>query len=176
MVTQFSDRGALGHTTLASLVPIKDIYPVGRLDKDSEGLLLLTDDGALQHRLSHPKFDHEKTYWAQVEGIPTEDALGELRQGVRVEDYVSKPAQVRRLEHVDVPARIPPIRYRAAIPDSWIEIKLTEGRNRQVRKMCAAVGFPVLRLIRVAIGPITLGTLKAGEWRRLTRAECDRIL
>jgi 23S rRNA pseudouridine2457 synthase len=155
-------------------VPIKNVYPAGRLDKDSEGLLLLTDDGRLQQRVSHPKFEHEKTYWAQVEGIPTEVALDALRQGVRVEDYVTRPAIVRSLA-VDVPARVPPIRYRAAIPDSWIEIKLTEGRNRQVRRMCAAVGFPVLRLIRVAIGKIEIGNLKPGEWRPLTDAERKSI-
>ena len=171
VVAQFSDRKELGHSTLASLIPIPGVYPVGRLDKDSEGLLLLTDDGAWQHRVSHPKFEHEKTYWVQVEGVPTEAALESLRKGVRVQDYVSKPAQVRRLDAVDVAPRDPPVRYRAAIPDSWIEIVLHEGRNRQVRRMCAAVGFPVLRLIRVAIGPVGLGNLQPGEWRRLTGSE-----
>jgi 23S rRNA pseudouridine2457 synthase len=167
VVTQFS-----GENGLSTFVSMKGIYPVGRLDKDSEGLLLLTDDGPLQHRLSHPKFEHQKTYWAQVEGVPTEAALASLRNGVRVEDYVTRPAKVRRLESVDVPARVPPIRYRPSIPDSWIEIVLTEGRNRQVRKMCAAVGFPVLRLIRVAIGTITLEGLKPGEWRKVS----DRVV
>ena len=171
VVAQFSDRAGEGHTTLAALVPIQNVYPAGRLDKDSEGLLLLTDDGAFQHRVSHPKFEHPKTYWAQVEGVPTDEALAKLHAGVPVEDYVTKPAKVRVLTSVNVPARVPPVRYRAEIPDSWIEIQLTEGRNRQVRRMCAAVGYPVLRLIRVSIGALRLGDLKSGEWRRLTESE-----
>lgn len=172
VVAQFSDRAGLGHRTLSDLVPVPGVYPAGRLDKDSEGLLLLTSDGALQHRLAHPKFEHQKTYWVQVEGIPTKEALEQLRRGVRVQDYITRPAKVRRMDPPPaVPPRVPPIRYRASIPDSWLEIKLTEGRNRQVRRMAAAVGFPVLRLIRVAVGEIQLGGLAAGEWRFLSNGE-----
>lgn len=171
VVCRFSGEGK----TLKDFVPVAGVYPVGRLDKDSEGLVLLTNDGAWQHRVSHPKFEHEKTYWAQVEGVPSEEALDRLRRGMAVRDYVTRPAAARKLE--DAPRlapRDPPIRYRAAIPDSWIEIKLHEGRNRQVRHMLAAVGHPVLRLVRVAIGDLRLGELRPGEWRRVRRGETLR--
>ncbi len=148
------------------------MYPVGRLDRDSEGLMLLTSDGVLQHRLTDPRYEHNKTYWAQVEGIPTADALHQLRSGVTIQEYRTRPAQAALLPaEPNVPPRDPPIRYRASIPTSWIELTLTEGRNRQVRRMTAAVGFPTLRLIRVAIGPLRLDGLAPGEWRELTADE-----
>jgi 23S rRNA pseudouridine2457 synthase len=148
------------------------VYACGRLDRDSEGLLLLTDDGAFQHRLTDPKFAHPRTYCVQVEGTPTDAAIQQLAQGVKVQDYVTRPAQVRRLEvDLQFPPRDPPVRFRKSIPTSWIEMTLTEGRNRQVRRMTAAVRFPTLRLIRTAIGGLTLGTLAPGEWRELAAAE-----
>jgi 23S rRNA pseudouridine2457 synthase len=172
VICQFSDRTG-GRRTLANFVPVPDVYPVGRLDRDSEGLVLLTNDGWMQHRLTDPRYEHPKTYWAQVEGIPDEAALRRLSVGVRIwEDCTTRPAKVRVLDRE--PAlwpRTPPIRYRAAIPTAWIELVLTEGRNRQVRRMTAAVGFPTLRLVRVAIGPLQLGSLAPGEWRDLTPAE-----
>ena len=154
---------------------VNDIYPIGRLDKDSEGLLLLTNDGALQHRLSHPKFEKEKTYWVQwvqVEGEPNEASLTQLRRGVEIQDYRTKPAKARRI-HPEIAPRDPPIRFRKLIPANWLEITLTEGRNRQVRRMTAAVGLPTLRLIRVTLGPFRLGDLLEGEWRELNQ---DQIL
>lgn len=176
VICQFSDAKG-GRNTLADLVTVPDVYPVGRLDRDSEGLVLLTSDGWLQHRLTDPRYDHPKTYWAQVEGIPDADALRQLREGVKIwDDFTSRPAQVRMLDAApDLPPRDPPIRYRAAIPTSWVELVLTEGRNRQVRRMTAAVGFPTLRLVRAAIGDLRLGSLKPGEWRALTEAEVRRL-
>ncbi len=147
------------------------VYAAGRLDKDSEGLLLLTDDGALQHRLSHPKFVKSKTYWVQVEGIPSELALAELKRGVRLQDYCTKPAEVCMIDEPNVPPRDPPIRYRKEIPTSWMELAITEGKNRQVRRMTAAVGFPALRLIRVAIGGLRIDGMSPGQWRMLMPAE-----
>lgn len=172
VICQFSDAKG-GRNTLADFVSVPDVYPVGRLDRDSEGLVLLTSDGWLQHRLTDPRYDHPKTYWAQVEGIPTEDALQHLRTGVQVwEDFKTRPAQVRLLDaEPALPPRDPPVRYRAAIPTAWIEIVLTEGRNRQVRRMTATVGFPTLRLVRAAIGQLQLGTLAPGQWRELTVEE-----
>jgi 23S rRNA pseudouridine2457 synthase len=175
VVTQFGDQAEVGHRTLGELVPVPGVYAVGRLDKDSEGLLLLTDDGELQHRLSHPKFEHEKTYWAQVEGVPDDAALARLRKGVRIQDYLTRPATARRIDPPAISPRVPPIRVRRAIPDSWIEIKLTEGRNRQVRRMLAAVGFPVLRLIRLAIGELRIDGLAPGQWRFLRDAEFHQV-
>jgi 23S rRNA pseudouridine2457 synthase len=173
-ISQFSDSG--DKPTLKGLVPIPDVYPIGRLDHDSEGLLLLTDDGSLSHRLTDPRYDHPKTYWVQVEGIPTEEALAQLHQGIVIQGQRTKPAQARRLDsEPDLPPRPIPIRYRAAIPTSWIEIVLTEGRNRQVRRMTAAVGFPTLRLVRVAVGSIRLQTLQPGEWRQLTADEVQAL-
>jgi 23S rRNA pseudouridine2457 synthase len=172
VICQFSDSKG-GRNTLADLVAIPDVYPVGRLDRDSEGLVLLTSDGWLQHRLTDPRYDHPKTYWAQVEGIPDEAALQHLRGGVQIwDDFKTRPAQARLLDHEpDLPPRYPPIRYRAAIPTAWIEIVLTEGRNRQVRRMTATVGFPTLRLVRAAIGELRLGTIAPGQWRELTAEE-----
>jgi 23S rRNA pseudouridine2457 synthase len=172
VICKFSDAAG-DQKTLADFVPVPRVYPVGRLDRDSEGLVLLTSDGWLQHRLSDPRYDHPKTYWAQVEGVPDDRALRQLREGVQIGDeFRTRPAQARMLDREpELPPRNPPIRYRAAIPTSWIEIVLTEGRNRQVRRMTAAVGFPTLRLVRAAIGKLTLGSLRPGEWRELTKDE-----
>lgn len=169
VVTQFTGAPP----TLAGFIPVHGVYACGRLDKDSEGLLLLTSDGAAQHRLSDPRFDHQKTYWAQVEGIPTPEALAQLRGGVVIQDgYRTRPAQARLIRNEpNLPPRDPPIRYRAAIPTAWLELTLTEGRNRQVRRMTAAVGFPTLRLVRYAIGRVTLDGLQPGQWRDLAPAE-----
>lgn len=157
-----------GRATLKDYVPIPGVYAAGRLDADSEGLVVLTDDGALQARISHPRHKLAKTYWAQVEGVPDEAALKLLRAGVDLGDFVTKPCQARL---IDEPAglwpRDPPIRYRAAIPTSWIELVLTEGKNRQVRRMTAKVGFPTLRLIRWAVGNWTLAGLAPGHWREV---------
>lgn len=172
VLTQFTDSAATPRPTLKDFISIPGVYPVGRLDQDSEGLLLLTSDGPLQHRLTDPRFEHPKTYWAQVEGEPGGEALMRLAAGMDVQDYRTKPARVRRLpEEPDLPAREPPIRFRKRIPVTWIELILTEGRNRQVRRMTAAVGYPTLRLVRVAIGSIGLGSLKPGQWREVSRAE-----
>jgi 23S rRNA pseudouridine2457 synthase len=158
--------------TLAAYISVPDVYPVGRLDRDSEGLMLLTDDGALQHRLADPRYQHPRTYWAQVEGVPTPDSLLKLARGVTIKDYRTQPAKVRILDREpDLPPRTPPIRYRKNIPTSWLELTLTEGRNRQVRRMTAAVGLPTLRLVRVGIGNLRLGNLRPGEWRDITRTE-----
>ena len=164
VLCQFTDAG--GRPTLADLVPVPRVYPAGRLDLDSEGLVLLTDDGVLQARLADPRHRVEKVYRAQVEGAPTDDALGRLRGGVSLTDGRTRPARVARIdEPANLWPREPPIRFRAAIPTAWIEIGLTEGRNRQVRRMTAAVGLPTLRLIRVAVGRYELGALRPGEWR-----------
>ncbi len=150
---------------------------MGRLDRDSEGLLLLTNHGQLQHRLSEPKFAHPRTYWVQVEGLPTASALAALQQGVVIQGYQTRPTQVRTLEaEPNVPDRQPPIRFRKSIPTRWLEITLTEGRNRQVRRMTAAVGLPTLRLIRVAIAHLHLSGLSIGEWRFLTEQERQHLL
>jgi 23S rRNA pseudouridine2457 synthase len=176
VLCQFS-RSNEARQTLADFVSIPGIYPVGRLDQDSEGLLLLTDDGGLQHRLSDPKFGHARTYWAQVEGIPTTEAVRHLEAGVRIAGYLTRPARARVLEKApEIWPRTPPIRYRVKIPASWIEITLTEGRNRQVRRMTAAVGFPTLRLVRTAIGDLTLGSLQPGEFRDLTATELAKLM
>jgi 23S rRNA pseudouridine2457 synthase len=145
---------------------------VGRLDQDSEGLLLLTNDGPLQHRLINPKFHHPRTYWAQVERVPDEEALQQLRDGVLIKGDRTRPAQARLLEHdPDLPPRDPPIRVRKQIPTAWLELILTEGRNRQVRRMTAAVGFPTLRLVRTQILHLSLNQLEPGTWRELSADE-----
>ena len=153
---------------LAEFIPVPGVYPAGRLEKDSEGLLLLTDDGRLQHRLTDPRHKLPKTYWAQVEGVPTDAALTALRNGVVLDNKPTLPAEVRLLPNPALWPRDPPIRFRKAIPTAWLEIILTEGRNRQVRRMTAAVGLPTLRLVRVAIGPYTLDGLTPGKWREET--------
>lgn len=162
--------------TLKDYIPVSDVYPVGRLDQDSEGLLLLTNHGQLQHRLSNPKFRHPRTYWVQVERIPDEAALQELRRGVTIQGYRTRPAHVTLLStEPSLPPRDPPIRFRKNVPTAWVEITLTEGRNRQVRRMTAAVGFPTLRLVRVKIGHLTLVGLEPGQWRNLTSHEVKEL-
>jgi 23S rRNA pseudouridine2457 synthase len=157
-----------GRRTLADFVAVPDVYPAGRLDTDSEGLLLLTDDGALQARIANPRHKLAKTYWAQVEGVPSETALQTLRRGVDLGDFVTKPAGARLIEEPkDLWPRDPPIRYRAKIPTAWLELTLREGKNRQVRRMTARVGFPTLRLVRAAIGRIALAGLEPGQWREV---------
>lgn len=176
MLPQFTDE--LDRPTLAQLYPFpKDVYPVGRLDMDSEGLLLLTNDKRLNHRLLDPKFGHEREYLVQVEGIPTENDLLKFKDGVIIQGKKTKPATAKLLDSiVNIPDRTPPIRYRATIPDSWISLSLTEGKNRQVRKMTAAIGFPTLRLIRIRIENLTLDNLKSGEVRKLTPIELKELL
>jgi 23S rRNA pseudouridine2457 synthase len=160
-----------GRPTLADFVKIPGVYPAGRLDTDSEGLLLLTDDGALQTRISDPSHKLPKTYWAQVEGEPAEDALAALRGGVQLNDFFTKPAGARRIDTPDnLWPRDPPIRYRAKIPTAWIELILREGKNRQVRRMTAHVGFPTLRLIRAAIGRVSVKDIAPGTWREIDPA------
>lgn len=163
VLCQFTDPQ--GRRTLAECVQVPGIYAAGRLDYDSEGLLLLTDDGALIHRISDPRHKLPKTYWVQVEGEPDESALEALRHGITLKDGPTRPAKVKRLIQPTPAPRDPPVRYRESIPTSWLEIELREGRNRQVRRMTAVVGHPTLRLIRAAIGPWQLGDLAAGEWR-----------
>jgi 23S rRNA pseudouridine2457 synthase len=165
VLCQFTDTQ--GRPTLADLVPLAGIYPSGRLDADSEGLLALTDDGALQHRLTDPRHRLGKVYWVQVEGMPTRAALDALKGGVDLADGRTRPARVRRIEEPSLWERIPPIRVRREIPTRWLELEIREGRNRQVRRMTAAVGFPTLRLVRVAIGPLELGGLGPGQWREV---------
>lgn len=178
VLCQFSPDPDSGSPTLADFIDLPGVYPAGRLDKDSEGLLLLTDDGALQHRISHPKRKMPKTYLVQVEGEPDEAALARLRKGVKLRDGLTRPARVRAIAEPELWPRQPPIRYRAKIPTRWLEIVLREGRNRQVRRMTAAVGYPVLRLIRRAIGPWDLlgdlRGLKPGQWREVPLRQGER--
>ena len=165
VMSAFTDRE--GRPTLADYVPVKGVYPAGRLDRDSEGLLLLTDDGALQARISEPRFHLPKTYLVQVEGIPSDDSLQQLRNGVQLNDGLTRPAQAQRIEAPSLWPRQPPVRTRASIPDCWISLTISEGRNRQVRRMTAAVGHPTLRLVRWQIGDWTLDGLAPGQWREL---------
>lgn len=165
VLCKFTDRE--GRPTLADYITIKDVYPAGRLDYDSEGLVLLTGDGRLQHAIADPKQKMPKVYWAQVEGLPDQRAISRLRGGVKLSDGTTAPARARLMDAPDIWPRTPPIRYRKAIPTAWLELTLTEGRNRQVRRMTAAVGHPTLRLIRWAIGPWTLAGLSPGDWREV---------
>ena len=163
VLCQFTDSE--GRDTLANYIDILAVYAAGRLDTTSEGLLLLTDDGKLQNRISDPKHKTAKVYWAQVEGEIDDDAITNLAKGVRLKDGITAPAKVEKIAEPELWQRDPPIRYRANIPTSWIELSITEGRNRQVRRMTAAVGYPTLRLIRAQIGEWTLGSLQPGEYR-----------
>ncbi len=166
VLCQFTD--AQGRATLADYLPIKDVYAAGRLDQDSEGLVVLTDDGGLQHRIADPKHKLAKTYWTQVEGIPDEKALDRLRNGILLNDGKTRPAKIRRINPPEsLWPRDPPVRFRKTVPDCWLEISLSEGRNRQVRRMTAAIGHPTLRLIRYAIGDWTLDGLAPGKWREI---------
>jgi 23S rRNA pseudouridine2457 synthase len=167
------------HRVLAEFDFPKDVYPVGRLDSDSEGLLLLSDEARWNDRLLHPRHAHERTYHAQVEGVPDEDSLGKLRRGVKLPDFTTLPCSARLLDPAPShPDRVPPIRERKTIPTTWLALTLTEGKNRQVRRMTAAVGFPTLRLIRVQIGALRLEDLHLapGQWRQLTEAESSSLL
>ena len=164
VICQFSPDDK--HPCLAEYIPIKEVYPAGRLDHDSEGLLLLTDDGKLQHKIANPKNKMAKTYWVQVDNDISDDAITQLRKGVQLKDGLTKPAQCKRIdEPKGLWPRDPPVRFRKNIPTSWIELTIREGRNRQVRKMTAAVGFPTLRLVRVKIGEWSLSGLQPGEFR-----------
>lgn len=175
VLSQFTREG--DHQTLADFGPFpKDLYPVGRLDADSEGLLLLTNDPHMQHRLTEPKFGHERTYWAQVERIPTDEAIATLAAGVTIEGKRTRPARVRQLDgDPPIGPRPVPIRFRKNVPTCWLELQLSEGRNRQVRKMTAAVGHPTLRLVRSAIVFLTLEGLEPGSWRELSPEELRRL-
>lgn len=164
-----------GHPSLAEYGFPKGVYPAGRLDHDSEGLLLLTSDGDLQARVADPRHKLPKTYWAQVEREITEEALGKLRAGVVLNDGPTLPCGASALPDPCLPPRVPPVRFRKTVPTSWAEIILKEGRNRQVRRMLAAVGFPVLRLLRRAIGPLTVDGLEAGQWRELKTPETAKL-
>ena len=162
--------------TLADYIDVRNVYPAGRLDTDSEGLLLLTDDGVLQARIAEPKHEIEKVYWAQVEGSPSAMALDQLHEGVSLRDFTTQPAKVKLIEEpLDLWPRDPPIRYRAKIPTAWIELAIVEGKNRQVRRMTAAIGHPTLRLMRVRIGQFKLGDLAAGKWKILSEEERNLV-
>lgn len=161
-----------GHSTLAEFIPVPDVYPAGRLDYDTEGLLVLTSDGALAHRITDPRHKLPKVYLAQVERVPDEAALASLRRGVLLQGRRTRPAEVELLpESPNLPPRPVPIRFRKSVPTAWLKITLREGQNRQIRRMTAAVGHPTLRLVRVAVGPVTLGDLQPGRWRELKGAE-----
>ena len=168
MQSQFSGgAGGDARDTLAHYVDVPHVYPAGRLDKDSEGLMLLTDDGRLQARIAEPRYKVEKTFWAQVEGEPDEAALEALRSGVKMKDGMTKPAKAEQLEVPELWDRDPPIRFRKSVPDSWISLTISEGKNRQVRRMTAAVGLPTLRLVRWQVGEWTVEGLAPGAWREI---------
>lgn len=162
--------------TLADYIDLPDVRVAGRLDYDSEGLMLLTDDGKLNHMLTHPRHGHPRTYWAQVERLPDEAALELIRRGgLEIQDYRTRPAKAWRIAEPTLPPRDPPIRYRKNVPDCWLALELTEGKKRQVRRMTAAVGHPTLRLVRAAIGPIDLAGLSPGHWEALSDAEMKAL-
>ncbi len=165
VLSQFTDQE--GRETLADYIDLKGIYPAGRLDRDSEGLLLLTDDGRLQHRIANPKKKTWKTYWVQVEGEPFDQDLEPLRRGLELKDGPTLPARASLISEPELWPRNPPVRFRAQIPTHWVEIRIREGRNRQVRRMTAAIGYPTLRLVRVRIGNWSLEQLRPGEWRAM---------
>jgi 23S rRNA pseudouridine2457 synthase len=166
VLSQFTDRGTeTARATLSAFIDLPGVYPAGRLDRDSEGLLLLTDDGRLQARIADPKFKLPKTYLVQIEGEPDEAALDRLRTGVLLNDGPTRPADVERIDDPALWPRDPPIRYRASVPDRWLKLVIREGRNRQVRRMTAAVGHPTLRLVRWRIGDWSVADIRPGEWR-----------
>jgi 23S rRNA pseudouridine2457 synthase len=176
VLSQFTPDGS-SHQTLASFKFPPNVYPIGRLDADSEGLLLLSDEAALNDRLLNPRHAHRRTYWAQVERIPAAESLRQLERGVNVQGQRTLPCSARLLEpQPTLPPRDPPIRFRKNVPDCWIELELIEGRNRQVRRMTAAIGHPTLRLLRVRIGALALGNLPPGQWAALTDAEREKAL
>lgn len=167
VLSQFTDAGssASPRATLSDFISVQQVYPAGRLDRDSEGLLVLTDNGKLQARISDPKHKLEKTYWVQVEGIPDEQALNALRHGITLKDGPTRPSRIQRMDPPEIWERTPPVRYRKSVPDCWLEITITEGRNRQVRRMTAHIGHPTLRLIRYRIGQWTIDGIEPGAWR-----------
>ena len=169
VLSQFTDTSS--RSTLADYIPIKGVYPAGRLDRDSEGLVVLTDHGRLQHRISDPRHKLDKGYWVQVEGEPGEEALNRLRKGVLLKDGMTSPAEAEMIAVPEIWPRTPPIRFRANIPTTWLRLTIHEGRNRQVRRMTAAVGYPTLRLIRYRVGDWTLGELAPGEFAVLIHQE-----
>ncbi|EHD0098024.1 pseudouridine synthase [Vibrio vulnificus] len=165
-LSQFTDGE--GRKTLADFIPVKGVYAAGRLDRDSEGLMVLTNDGILQAKLTQPKSKSPKTYWVQVEGAPTEEQLEPLRRGVELKDGLTLPAKVEIIQDPQLWERTPPVRFRAAIPTTWLAITIIEGRNRQVRRMTAHIGFPTLRLVRYSMGGMTLQDLQPGEWKEIS--------
>ena len=170
VLSQFTDREHMNHErqTLSSYVQQPDVYPAGRLDRDSEGLLVLTNSGQLKNKLTHPEHHVSKTYWTQVEGIPSDQDLQRLREGVELKDGPTLPAKVQSMASPVIWPRHPPIRTRKSIPTDWLSLTISEGRNRQVRRMCAHIGFPVLRLVRYRVGSWTLDGLAPGDWREVT--------
>lgn len=177
VLSQFrpASTGDVTVPTLGDYVSVPDVYPAGRLDRDSEGLLVLTSDGRLQHQLTDPRFGHPRTYWVQVERVPDAGAIAQLCSGVDIRGYRTRPAEVRLMPEPQVPPRDPPIRFRKQVPTAWLEMTLREGKNRQVRRMTAAVGFPTLRLVRVAIAHLTLQSLQPGDWRSLSLSEVEQL-